>query len=235
MDSPWRQVPPERRARILIEPLFPRGGLRGGSSGTHDGKMSKLAALAAARKKKENEKHVSGDSQGSNASVTMLEKLNTRTEDSEALDSRVPANVGRDAPLVLTKPLSIKQSRKYPRKRGDLSLTAPARNDTPEEVATPASGSENSVQGAIPQSNPTATPSTFAKTMFGESQDPLPSAMPPIQSLTLSSPRALPANAKIDPFAGPSPDDVVAKAQNSSKGSARKAEAKLRTTDSAQE
>ncbi|KAL8895901.1 MAG: hypothetical protein Q9192_003378 [Flavoplaca navasiana] len=233
LDSPWRHVPPERRARILIEPLFPRGGLRGGSSGTGEGKMSKLAALAAARKKKENGKHVSSDSQGSNASVTMLEKLNTRAEDSEALDLRAPANVGRDAPLVLTKPLSIKQSRKYPRKR-DLSLTATAGNDTPEEVATPTSGSENSVQEAISQSNPTATPSTFAKTMFGDTQDPLPSAMPPIQSLTLSSPRALRANAKIDPFAGPSPDDVVAKAQNSSKGAkAAKKAAEPATNDKA--
>ncbi|KAL8845569.1 MAG: hypothetical protein Q9176_000205 [Flavoplaca citrina] len=211
-----------------------KGGLRGGSSGTGDGKMSKLAALAAARKKKENDKHVSSDSQASNASVNMLEKLNTMTEDSETLGMRAPANFGRDTPSVQTKPLSINQSRKYPRKRGDLSLTATAGNDTPEEIATPAGGSENSVQEAIPQSNPTASPSTFAKAMFGDTQDPLPSAMPPIQSLTLSSPRVLRANAKIDPFAGPSPDDVVAKAQNSSKGAkAAKKAAEPATNDKA--
>ena len=188
--------------------------------------MSKLAALAAARKKKENEKHISSDSQGSNAPVTMLEKLKTRTGNSETSDLREPADVGRDAPSVLPQPLSTKQSRKYPRKRRDISINTASGTDIPEETSTPASDPENTLEKAIPHPILTATPSTFAKTMFGDNQDPLPSVMPPIQGLTLSSPRPLCANAKINPFAGPSPDDVVAKAQSSSKGSARKAEAK---------
>src|SRR5947207_10758761 len=58
-DSPWLNIPPHRKGEILVESLYPRGGLKGGSSSssrtpplnTASGKMSKLAALAAARKK----------------------------------------------------------------------------------------------------------------------------------------------------------------------------------------
>src|ERR1700709_1407075 len=56
-DSPWLNIPPERQT-IFLAPLYPRGGLLGGSS---DGtpKMSKLQALAAARKKKAQEQKTS--------------------------------------------------------------------------------------------------------------------------------------------------------------------------------
>ncbi|KAK5103038.1 hypothetical protein LTS08_003841 [Lithohypha guttulata] len=50
-DCPWGQIPEHRRADILIEPLHYPRGLLGGSS--KEGKMSKLAALAAKRRQKE--------------------------------------------------------------------------------------------------------------------------------------------------------------------------------------
>lgn len=50
-DCPWGRVPEHRKADILIEPVYSSRGLLGGASKV--GKMSKLAALAA-RKRKEN-------------------------------------------------------------------------------------------------------------------------------------------------------------------------------------
>lgn len=75
------------------------------------------------------------------------------------------------------------------------------------------------------QSLPVAVPSTFARTMVGPLQKPLASLAESFQSLSLSLPRKLDTSTEFDPFAGPSPDDIVTKAQTSSKGSARKAEA----------
>jgi elongation factor 1 alpha-like protein len=62
-DCPWFGIPPHRHANILIEPLYPRLGLLGGSpSSEAGGKMSKLAALAAKRRQKENEKALAAGS-----------------------------------------------------------------------------------------------------------------------------------------------------------------------------
>lgn len=225
-DAPWRHVPPERQGEILIEPLYPRGGLHGGSPGAGDAKISKLAALAAARKKKENENHISLESQGSIASVAMLERLDTRTLSADASDLKEPASSGPDTRSVAAQLQPTRQGRKYHSKRRDLSPTASPGKETPKETPPRASECGNPAKEATPRSSPRAAPSTFAKTMFGDAQVPLSSVMPPIQSLALSFPRHSGAKAKSDPFAGPSPDDVVAKAQSSSKGSARKGEAK---------
>jgi elongation factor 1 alpha-like protein len=51
-DSPWMKIPEHRKADIVIEPLYPRLGLRGGAANA--GKVSKLAALASKRRQKEN-------------------------------------------------------------------------------------------------------------------------------------------------------------------------------------
>ncbi|OAX78671.1 translation elongation factor Tu [Emergomyces africanus] len=53
-DSPWLNVPASRKADILIEPLYPPLGLLGGAP-EPSGKVSKLAALAA-RKRKDGER-----------------------------------------------------------------------------------------------------------------------------------------------------------------------------------
>ncbi|KAL8757299.1 MAG: hypothetical protein Q9199_002325 [Rusavskia elegans] len=217
-DAPWRHVPPERQGEILIEPLYPRGGLHGGSPGAGDAKISKLAALAAARKKKENENHISLESQGSIASVAMLERLDTRTLSADASDLKEPASSLPDTRSVAAQSQPTRQGRKYHSKRRDLSPTASPGKETPKEPPPRASECGNPAKEATPRSSPTAAPSTFAKTMFGDAQVPFSSVMPPIQSLALSFPRNSGAKAKSDPFAGPSPDDVVAKAQSSSKG-----------------
>lgn len=55
-DMPWLDVP-QHRTTTFLEPIRPRGGLLGGGDGAP--KMSKLQALAAARKKKTEEKKLS--------------------------------------------------------------------------------------------------------------------------------------------------------------------------------
>ncbi|KAK5050380.1 hypothetical protein LTR84_003661 [Exophiala bonariae] len=52
-DSPWLKIPQHRKAEITMQPLYPRGGLLGGTSKAS--KPSKLAALAAKRKQQVNE------------------------------------------------------------------------------------------------------------------------------------------------------------------------------------
>ena len=69
-DCPWFNIPEERRGEILVEPLHRHGGLLGGASSQGDGKPSKLAVLAAARRKKGNEDQ-SGNS--ANSSVAILD------------------------------------------------------------------------------------------------------------------------------------------------------------------
>ncbi|KAL8911755.1 MAG: hypothetical protein Q9171_003147 [Xanthocarpia ochracea] len=218
-DAPWLQIPSERQGEILIEPLYPRRGLYGGSPGAGEAKISKLAALAAARRKKENEKNISPEPEGSNASIAMLETLDRRARSRDASNLKGPATSGlEDTPSVAASFVPIRRSRKYPSKRQDCSPSATPSNETPKESPPRGSETENSAQEAYPRSTPTAAPSVFAKTVFGDAQNPLPYTPEPLWSRTFSSPRLSGVKAKSDPFAGPSPDDVVAKAQSSSKG-----------------
>lgn len=188
--------------------------------------MSKLAALAAARKKKENEKQIPAESQGSNASITMLEKLGNRAH--EDSDVKSPASSrSEDTSSVAIQNATLRQTLRYPSKGREPSPTASPDCETPEEPSHFPSATKDASQEAFAKSTPKAAPSSFAKTMFGPSQDYLSLILEPFQSLDLAvlQPHTS-TKAKYDPFAGPSPDDVVMKAQSSSKGSARKAERK---------
>ncbi|KAL8683520.1 MAG: hypothetical protein Q9186_000560 [Xanthomendoza sp. 1 TL-2023] len=215
--APWLNIPSGRRGEILIEPLYPRGGLRGGSPGTGGAKMSKLAALAAARKKKENEKQLESEYQESNASVAILDKLGNGTQDETAADVKnLVSSRPEDISSVAISSAPTRQNRKYPSKRRHLSPEALPAGMTPENQSPLVDARENSAQEATAEPMPKAAPSSFATTMFGSSQDPL---LEPFRSLDFALPQPVSSTkAKRDPFAGPSPDDVVTKAQSSSKG-----------------
>ncbi|KAL8833840.1 MAG: hypothetical protein Q9170_004062 [Blastenia crenularia] len=215
-DAPWLNIPIERKGEILIESLHSRGGLLGGSSGQGGTKLSKLAALAAARKKKENERQKSTESQESNSSVAILEKLKHTARDEEITGMKDP--IGHKQEVHLPVSDSAKQVGKYAnaRRRG-LDPIKP-RNEPPTRDLSSPSDVEDLAQNAVAQLPPTADPSTFAKVMFGSPQPPEPSLAESFQNLTLSLPQVFGTDTKLDPFIGPSPDDVVTKAQNSSKG-----------------
>jgi elongation factor 1 alpha-like protein len=183
-DMPWLHTPLDRQA-TFIAPLYPRGGLLGGSS---DGapKMSKLQALAAARKKKAQEQK----SSGSTGAETPMAKL--------TLDSSKPTD-SRAGPA----------SRGFPiRKRKD--------SNPHEKAPTPIEReSSKDANRDIPMETPPldqAEPSAFANTMFSTPAKPFQQS-----DGVFTLPYNATPIANNDPFAGPSPDDVVMAAQ--SKGS----------------
>lgn len=92
-DCPWFQIPLDRQADLILEPLYPRlRGLLGGNPAAAAGKMSKLAALAAARKKKEAEQASSGQTGTGQTSVgtSALDRLNAAGRQTEQRENVAP-------------------------------------------------------------------------------------------------------------------------------------------------
>jgi len=180
---PWLHIPLDRQV-TFIAPLYPRGGLLGGSPDVVP-KMSKLQALAAARKKKAQEQKSNG-STGVEAPMAHL-----------TLDASKPTEAKAGS------------SRGFPqRKRKDSK---------PHEKAPTPVGRESPKEETqdLPMETPPldqAEPSAFANTMFSTPSKP---STPPDSFFTLPYNATPPTTT--DPFAGPSPDDVVMAAQ--SKGS----------------
>lgn len=198
---PWLNVPEDRQA-VFIAPLYPRGGLLGGSSDDAP-KMSKLQALAAARKKKAQEQKLNGASgmERPMAELSLSDRANCSADKIES-------------PMATS---TMKQSsRGFPlRKR---------KNSDPHEIpAKPVSRMEQ-MSNSDDNANTTllsleldqAEPSAFASTMFNSKDRSSPSRSINLFTLPYS---ASPTPSATNPFAGPSPDDVVIAAQ--SKGSTK--------------
>ncbi|OCT48494.1 HBS1-like protein [Cladophialophora carrionii] len=99
-DSPWLKILEHRRAEIVIEPLYPRLGLLGGAANA--GKMSKLAALAAKRRQKENQPPASEPRPGSEVKeeylsdlkkleITPSSRAKTATDNLQAREGQAPS------------------------------------------------------------------------------------------------------------------------------------------------
>lgn len=212
-DSPWLNIPQDRRGEILIQPLYPRGGLLGGSSKPDGAPKSKLAALAAARKKKENQRPEYG--QNATSSVTLLDKLSSKPQQTQ-LDS-TPDLSKRKISSTTTEQNVKEQPRKYPRRKSK-GLEFPQDDRPAKEAFTKASSLGSPEMEKKSEITPTAGPSVFARTIFGSS---IVSQQRDIQAsdLYVLGPET---NAEFD-FAGPSPDDVVTKAQTTKKPSQKPA------------
>ncbi|KAG4436574.1 hypothetical protein IFR05_007928 [Cadophora sp. M221] len=197
-DMPWLDIPQDRQA-LFIAPLYPRGGLLGGSS---DGgpKISKLQALAASRKKKAQEQKSGGNS----GVEKPMENL--------TLNSSSGKEKGPSSP---TKSIS----RGFPiRKRKDSNEHEKAVKPTHVERQPEPTLDAEMEETALDQ----AEPSAFANTMFSCSSPTTATSRPypsNFFSLPYSNTAAPPTTA--DPFAGPSPDDVVIAAQSKAKGSSK--------------
>lgn len=181
-DCPWLAIPEHRQAEIIIQPIYPRGGLLGGSS--RPAKMSKLAALAAKRRQKENENpHAASPIPAeSDDYATRLKNLKISAEENKRDKDIKSANKDEAPPLS---ELPIKQDEKT---EANLAKTDPANRQSEAIVGR-------------------AIPSMFAKTLFAN-----------------RTTYSIPANLKFpDPISseswGPSPDDVINKAQRDSKRS----------------
>lgn len=208
-DSPWLNVPINRRGVILVEPLRPHIGLLGGSPKSDGPPRSKLAALAAARRKKENQK--AEDDKKPTNSVATLEKLspNSRNPSRETRPSR---SVAEDAKVTAPDP---DQLQRHPArtKQGHLSVL----DQEPSGKSETSPQNLQDVNGdTLLDLAPTAGPSTFAKSIFGPPTN-RDLGSEPLKPLFSASAQAG-SRANFNAFAGPSPDDVVQKAQSSSKG-----------------
>ena len=210
-DTPWLSVPPERLGNITIEPLHARGGLLGGSS-TSAKPQSKLAALAAARKKAaEEKKRAAEGGQDGTGEAVAGESVLDRLSALKVYGTNAAAGQAQPATSA-PKALPI---RTYP-KRQKIEEPEPEPESTPQEAAATEPAQPEKPQGPTAEEL-TAPPSIFARTMLGSPiSQPAPAATSEDVSL-FSLPYQHDPEQTNDPFAGPSPDDVVIKAQ--SKGS----------------
>jgi len=210
-DTPWGNVPSHRLAQIEMIPLFPRYGLLGGSA-----KPSKLAALAAARKRKEEERQTAAQGSPSDRSIALLNRLGTHKE-----------NLGSSTSISLP-------SNRPPTEKFKTTTRLPTRL---KRSSSPVDGSQPEIPFPKPEQRNLepepredlrAAPSMFAQTMFGQRTT---TGGASLQTVSTSSPNSRqegsmftlpyvndPDFIKRYPFSGPSPDDVVLHAQM--KGSA---------------
>ncbi|KAK0739094.1 hypothetical protein B0T21DRAFT_361924 [Apiosordaria backusii] len=187
-DMPWGNIPKGRES-ILIPPVVPRCGLLGGSGAPP--KMTKLQALAAARKKKAQEKTSEQEVEQTRTQMTGLSVSSTPTQKentplsgafSKRLKTSSSTAQGR-VPIIPTEP------------RSESEQSVEPITKEPEVVAEP-------VQ--VPPVKK-AQPSAFAQTLFG---GPTPTFTIQQDVVTLGL-----APSVLEAFSKPSPDDIVLAAQ----------------------
>ena len=221
-DCPWLNIPLMRRGEILIEPLYPCGRLLGGASSLPAPKLSKLAALAAARKRKENDKAGDVDIKGISSSVTLLDKLNINAKAASdvkrtaerSIDTSEKRLKSDDSGRTSKSSTSLKGTGKYPVKMSKAPIQEPTAS--PKADVVPESTKDSTIETLFIA----AAPSAFARTMFGAGSDQhAPALHRPLTFTTHFSPYGLAGDfTESNAFAGPSPDDVVANAQSAFKG-----------------
>lgn len=208
----------------MIETLYPRLGLLGGAPEAA-GKVSKLAALAQARKKKEGEK-TSPTSE--TPSTPQPEKSTVPSSDSRgaprSLAERLAANTKspkpEGSPRRLGKPESpaVSPAQRQP-PPAPSEAPAPA---VPDSTIVPTNTKDESKDE--PELQPPATvirasPSMFASTIVGDAAGPTMAEPSHLHSNSVDLLRIYGQDhAEPFDFAGPSPDDVVLNAQNTAKG-----------------
>ncbi len=161
-DMPWGNIPKHREA-IFIPPLTPRGGLLGGSGAPP--KMSKLQALAAARKKKAEEKHAINDKM----EQTRMGVDELSVQDPLAEKQNLPATGPFSKRLKTSE--STAQGRPLPAVAADSTQPEPA-----TAAPSPPTAAEKAPEDALPLAK--AQPSAFAQTLFGSPSNPRKSQAP---------------------------------------------------------
>lgn len=210
-DAPWLNIPKDRRGEILIKPLYPRGSLLGGSPSQKP--VSKIAALTAARKKKglEGTKSIP---QRSTTSVALLDKLSGRTSSTPSSDSTPSVSE-----TVHSEGMGEDRGGKHQASVHPIQKDGRRTSDLKRDVDRHVKGSMQSLDVHYPSASkpliaPMASPSKFAKVLIEGSdfwkKQPTVASFQPYYTLYQS-----PTLTNFEAFAGPSPDDIVLKAQNS--------------------
>ncbi|PNP85649.1 hypothetical protein FNYG_00705 [Fusarium nygamai] len=184
-DMPWMNVPEERRT-VFIEPERPRGGLLGGGEGPP--KMSKLQALAAARKKKTEEKK---ELERAGKGLERLSINESQKENQPVLGQALQA------------PEPTLQVKLPPQEE---STEVAAITDNQKDINSDPKGWL--MDEDLPVMMPRAAPSAFARTLFGSAPSKAPRPDEIFAMPYTSSPIYV-----AEAFAEPSPDDVVLAAQ----------------------
>ncbi|KAL9103983.1 MAG: hypothetical protein Q9163_001045, partial [Psora crenata] len=208
-DSPWLNVPRYRQAQILVEPCYPPGRLLGGSSRQEGGPpKSKLAALAAARRK---EHHTAKNVHSSTSSVALLDKLNLKSDSPDSALLHNQDSTNKRIPQKTPDP----NPRKYVSRQ--RRSPTPPHTDSQSRLTTSPAEAQNTAEITQAMIIPIASPSLFAKAMFGR-PPPEPHHVTCLDPSRLLAMPSNEMNANGDAFADPSPDDVVLRSQSSSKG-----------------
>ncbi|KAJ5923189.1 HBS1-like protein [Penicillium verhagenii] len=223
-DSPWLNIPPHRKADILIEPLYTRMGLLGGAP--EGGKVSKLAALAAARKKREENNSSSPPeaSQPNESEQPPAESKVSLRERLAASKSAKPADglggfrrLAKPAPTPAPAPAPAPPS--PPKLAPSVSLvnvqtveSKPAKQAEKEAI-------KEELEPVQTAPDIRASPSMFASAIVGNQPRPTKAEPSHIPSQTVDLLQIY-GQDHTEPFdfAGPSPDDVVLNAQSTAKG-----------------
>ncbi|KAJ6095683.1 Translation elongation/initiation factor/Ribosomal beta-barrel [Penicillium sp. IBT 16267x] len=215
-DSPWLNIPSHRKADILVEPLYPRMGLLGGAPEA-GGKVSKLAALAAARKQKEGNKASSPPeaSQAEQPEKPSTEQKVSLRDRLAASKSAKPAE-GLGGLRRLAKPVPTPPQAQKPSSPELVKAAPDVQSELTEQVEEATSVK---LEPILPAAEIRASPSMFASAILGNQSGPTraePSHIPS-QNVDLLQIYGQDHTEPFD-FAGPSPDDVVLNAQNTAKG-----------------
>jgi elongation factor 1 alpha-like protein len=218
-DVPWGKVPEDRKGDLVLEGPQLRGGLLGGSSGQ---KSSKLAALAKKRKEKA---QAATTAREEKTSISLLSRLSQKQpfpiKDAPEASSLSPSSTSPSQlpsppppplqPLtpreVTPAPLTPSQTVRKEQSIVDLDQPKKEYSVVPEAVAT---------EQVVKQEPLGALPSSFAKSIFGE-RITLRHEID-VADACLFFVSGNKETGKPNPFAGPSPDDIVVTAQSASKG-----------------
>jgi len=192
-DMPWGNIP-KGRETVFIPPPRPRGGLLGGSgSGS---KMSKLQQLAAARKKKAEEKGAQDKVEQTRSQMSSLSvDESSRNKENQSLAGAFGKR--------------LKTSESTAEGRNPLAVVEPSRPGATQPPENIPSQKDLVVGISSPVALEIAQPSAFAQTLFGGSSD-----TPKRKRLEFFPlPYMDSAPSAMDAFSRPSPDDVVMAAQ----------------------
>jgi elongation factor 1 alpha-like protein len=205
-DMPWLNIPKNRQA-WLIAPIQPRGGLLGGAGEAP--RMSKLQALAAARKKKNDEKKEQAKTSQTESGMKRLSIADDGSkENSRGVSTSVKRQRGPNVQVLAqatyeqgnSRSGTAQNQRSVPAHAETVSLQ---KSSEPEKSLS-AQG-EDQFAAAVPKS----APSAFAKTLFPSAPDVRHINRPGFYAMPYASSSSFLGTA----FSEPSPDDIVLAAQ----------------------
>jgi elongation factor 1 alpha-like protein len=185
-DMPWLSVPKDGQA-VFLEPSLPKGGLLGGSGAVP--KVSKLQALAAARRRKAEESKSEQAANSPKLSMKMALREGRPQSEAAAGLTSTEQNLGTDR----AKSASQAQVQESSLAQSILSDKHLARSSR------------------LTLETPAATPSAFAQALLGSTCEGSPDQQTNAYSIPYPT---LKPGLVLSAFSGPSPDDIVLAAQS---------------------